>query len=117
VENCAQQSEDDCQSDGEAMKRLGAKPGAHPDRMLVTPESIEEAKKLVNVFTDTQLRLKGWGTFASRHEVLGSITEEYFELIDAIHHNDVYACEKELADIAVAAIFGIACIKQKSLDW
>jgi len=87
------------------------------NRKQVTQGSLAEAERLVRLNMETQLRLKGYGTFASRHEILGSVTEEYHELVDAVHRNDMFDCEKELADVAVAAIFGLACIKEKSLDW
>ena len=57
-----------------------------------------------------RLKEKGQGTFASTHECLGIITEEYDELKEAIQANDNDWTRKELADIAVGCIFGIACI-------
>ena len=48
-----------------------------------------------------------WDKIASSHEALGIITEEYYELIEAIKNNNDVATRSELIDIAVAAIFGI----------
>ena len=64
-----------------------------------------------------RLKEKGTGSFASRHEIQGSIAEEYDELLDALRENDMEQYKKELIDIAVGAIFGIACINSGSLDW
>lgn len=65
-----------------------------------------------------RLNEKGDGTFASIHEIHGVLQEEMYELEKAIHENlsDKEKIE-ELADIAVGAIFAIACIKTKSIDW
>ena len=60
---------------------------------------------------------KGDGTAASYHEVLGFITEEYMELIDAVRKNNVREIKSELIDIAVACVFGVACIDAGTMDW
>jgi NTP pyrophosphatase (non-canonical NTP hydrolase) len=67
-------------------------------------------------------RLKQYGnhSFASKHEILGLVTEEYHELVDAVKtERDEYLPEvrNELLDIAVACIFGVTCIDHKGLDW
>lgn len=66
---------------------------------------------------DETLQKKGFGTFASSHEVLGVITEEYHELVGAQKANDLQAIRHELYDIAVGCLFAIACIEQGELDW
>ncbi len=60
---------------------------------------------------------KGRGTFASQHEILGIIAEEYHEFVAAIHDDNVHGITSELEDIAVAAIFGLACIAENKMDW
>ena len=64
-----------------------------------------------------RLKEKGKGTLASKHEIVGIITEEYYEMIEATHLNNLFDFENELMDIAVGCIFGIACIKAGTLDW
>lgn len=44
-----------------------------------------------------------YGGFASTHEALGVITEEYDELREAIKENDMQAVMREALDIAAAA--------------
>ena len=56
---------------------------------------------------DRRLRKHGAGIYASHHETLGIIAEEYQELIEAITSNDPSEVRKELFDVAVAALFGI----------
>ena len=41
------------------------------------------------------------------HETLGKITEEYHELIEAIHRNHTEHTREELIDIAICALKGI----------
>ena len=60
---------------------------------------------------------KGTGAFVSRHEILGALTEEYNELIDAVHRGSIGDVERELADLAVGALFGIACVSAKKVQW
>lgn len=64
-----------------------------------------------------RLQEKGPRAFASTHEVLGIITEEFHELVDAVRSNDRPSVAGELMDIAVACIFGLACIKSDAMDW
>ncbi len=52
-----------------------------------------------------QMVLKGSTAFDSPHEGLGVITEEYHELIQAIHDNNSVATAKESLDLAVAAVW------------
>jgi len=60
---------------------------------------------------------KGDGTFSSKHEILGVITEEYYELVMAVHNESPQRITEELIDIAVGAIFAAACIDEQALDW
>jgi len=60
---------------------------------------------------------KGWGVFLSRHEVQGVITEEYNELIEAVHSGDLEKVEDELIDLAVACLIGISSIESNGMQW
>ena len=44
-----------------------------------------------------------YGPFASTHEGLGVLTEEYQELIEAIRSNDLKAVEREAIQVAAVA--------------
>jgi hypothetical protein len=50
----------------------------------------------------------GRHAYASKHEALGIITEEYQELINAITLNDDVLVLTELMDVAVAATWALA---------
>jgi len=76
-------------------------------------EAVEQCRsKLLST-----LQEKGVGTFASTHEILGTVTEEYYEAIDALRANNRMLFRDELFDIAVACIFGISCLDAGTVDW
>ena len=79
---------------------------------------IKTNNDIVNQSIDTaiselfrRLEEKGYGSFISYHETLGVVTEEYFELVDAVRSNDVEHIKDELMDLAVAVIFGHASLR------
>lgn len=62
----------------------------------------------------SRLDKKGWGAYASRHEILGIITEEFLELTEAIRSDTPEGYDhymKECMDMAVAGLFGYICMK------
>ncbi len=66
---------------------------------------------------DEQLRKKGRGTFVSIHEISGVLDEEVREFKDEIHTNKYDDIVKELEDIAVTCLWGIASINSGKVDW
>lgn len=98
------------------------------NRKPVNKDVIDNVFVLINTKLEMRLKQKGDGILLSSHELLGIITEEYNELIDAIHIKNIvgmmpeemYKYKKgevfeELADIAVACVFGMACLND--MDW
>jgi hypothetical protein len=84
------------------------------ERPDVPAAAVERALKYVTSELYRRLNEKGWGAFVSCHEIVGIIDEEFDELKEAVHDNvEVSAVLSELADIAVPAIFGIACLDEK----
>lgn len=65
---------------------------------------------------DLKLLKHGPHTCNSRHEILGVVAEEYHELVEAVHAKQPSEIEKELIDVAVAAIWGI-CSVREGLTW
>lgn len=53
---------------------------------------------------------RGWGSYASRHEILGILEEEHHELKEAVWKGDLDSVRAELIDYAVGAIWAIAGI-------
>lgn len=88
-------------------------------RKQLTKLQVKFAVAHLNQKLLARLKQKGWGTFASSHEALGIITEEMHELTDAVQHNATGNAHvrEELLDIAVAAVFAVACIDAGTLDW
>ena len=87
------------------------------NRPNIKKSSINNAIETLKDKIQHSLDEKGDGSFSSTHEILGIIQEEHHELIDAVRSNSQEDVAKELLDIAVGAILGMACIKQKSIDW
>lgn len=86
-------------------------------REQIKNEAIRHAIGTVRRSLDERLAQKGKGTFASIHEILGIITEEQLEFTEAVKSNNHNQVRKELIDIAVGCVFGIACIDSMTLDW
>jgi len=86
-------------------------------RVQVNQGSIEVAISVFKECLSERLAEKGYGTFASSHEILGVITEEYHELQHAVEANDKRQVRHELLDLAVGAIFGVACYDQETCEW
>lgn len=87
------------------------------NREQITQENIDKAVQDFKEMLEYRLNQKGYGTFASRHEILGVIDTEMIELNEAIEHKNISEVKHELLDVAVGAIFGVACINQSTLDW
>jgi NTP pyrophosphatase (non-canonical NTP hydrolase) len=86
-------------------------------RIRITPAARQEALDAISRTLEWRLDQKGPLSYTSSHEVLGIITEEYLELIDAVKANDRAAIIRELHDIGVAAIFGVASAEEGGFDW
>lgn len=86
-------------------------------QQIITADQIKQAFTVVQKKMQERLNQKGYGTFASLHEISGVITEEYFELIDDVRRESVIGTREELLDIAVDAIFGVACIQADAVEW
>lgn len=67
-------------------------------------------------------RVKQYGDhgFASIHEILGLISEEFREFEEEVHSDKSelrYKISSELLDIAVGCIWGYLSIAHKTIDW
>ena len=87
------------------------------NRVLVTEENINKAMDILKYHLERRLKEKGYGTFASTHEIYGIMQEEVDELKEAMRYNHPDEFMGELEDVGVVALFGIACIIQKDMDW
>jgi NTP pyrophosphatase (non-canonical NTP hydrolase) len=87
------------------------------NRPQITDDTIATANHLLQLQLKLQLEKKGGGTWVSSHEILGIITEEYYELIEAVKNNNEHRIKAELLDLGVAVLFAVACINNGKLDW
>lgn len=94
------------------------KPSDKKHRKQITKRQVRNA--VIETQTKLKRRLnneKGWGTWLSRHEILGFAEEERFELCQAVHSDSLEDVKEELLDLAVGCIFAVACINADTLDW
>lgn len=89
------------------------------ERIKISEEAILKAHTNTwNALKDA-LDEQGWGGFVSTHEVYGKLSEEMKEMLDAIHASKNFVSQNtrnELLDIALTAIFAIACIDEETMD-
>ena len=88
------------------------------NRKQITEVEVHAAIEVLAAKLKSRLAHRGWGTFTSKHEVLGVINEEVYELTEAVHEGnpDGYDICSELMDIAVGAVFGYASIKSGKVE-
>jgi len=86
-------------------------------RPSISEESRNEVLLQVQETMQRRLRQKGPGCFASSHEALGIVTEEYHELVAAVESNDPESIDEEMIDIAVAALLAVMSRKSGGMDW
>lgn len=91
--------------------------GQIASRKQITAEEIDIVLNVFQTRLSNRLQQKGRGTFASRHELKGIIDEEIEELHLAVRSESMERVFDELGDLAVGAVFGMACIAAKKLDW
>jgi hypothetical protein len=95
------------------------------ERVDITMDEVKNAERDTLDHVMGVLQKKGMGSFSSTHELWGVIRDEYREFEDAVHGGKGRPpafCGKEyviheLADLAAACIFGIACIRSGKMDW
>lgn len=108
----------------DAPRDVGVDRGTGKDESRVSdlrpPVSIVAVEKAVSVIVaamSSRLDEKGPGAWQSSHELLGVITEEFHELQHAVERNNHEDVAAECVDIAVAAIFALACAEAGELQW
>lgn len=86
-------------------------------RHQLTQEEFDHAIEAVTRKLEYRQKQKGMGTYASCHEALGVLEEEYDEYLDEVHDRNTEGQVKELIDIAVGCIWAIASINSGGQDW
>jgi NTP pyrophosphatase (non-canonical NTP hydrolase) len=83
----------------------------------IIAETTYESLTIIKDALFRKLNQKGNHAFVSTHEILGVVTEEYHEVIDAVKYNNKDKVRKELIDLAVACVHGISSIDNGKIDW
>ncbi len=87
-------------------------------RPQLTDKDIQSAFDELFVKANFRLKQKGYGSYASGHEILGIIEDELQEYRDEVHRKSSPEEKvQELLDIAYGAIFAIASIRTGGVDW
>jgi hypothetical protein len=86
-------------------------------RKPIKKEEVEKALDDLSKKILFRLEEKGDGTFSSTHEILGILEEEMVEFKESVKKNHEKDIRKELLDIAVGAVFAVACIDAGYMDW
>jgi NTP pyrophosphatase (non-canonical NTP hydrolase) len=82
-------------------------------RPEVSKEHILAGLEDITAKLTKRLVQKGYGSYASRHEILGILLEEMDEVVEAIrsdHEQGYVEFKKELLDVAIGALFGYICM-------
>lgn len=77
-----------------------------------TEPILQDIKTLIGVLIKSDE--KGPRAFTSPHEILGALTEEYYEVVKEVKDDiDNAAIIDELYDVAVIAVWGILSLKKQ----
>jgi len=88
------------------------------NRTQVSSDAVASGVDRLNAELIRRLHEKGFGTFASKHEIMGVMLEEWEEVKLAVGgHGTKDELVSELYDLAVAAVFGAVCIEYEFVDW
>jgi len=86
-------------------------------RPKITTDEVNRAIDALISSLFKQIEQYGTHSYSSKHEIQGLLKEEFDEINAAIHNGTSEELKEELLDIAVAAIYGYACIDAKKVDW
>lgn len=93
-------------------------------RLQVLQNEVDHAVQAAREHLNTVLQAKGLGTYASTHEVSGSLREEVDELYRSLkqfrkgpHPEADIQLKHDLLDVAVVCMFAHACLEAELLEW
>lgn len=88
-------------------------------RQQLTPTELMDAHR--DLWDELQIALSQHtpGVFASPHEALGCITEEFHEFVEAVRSNRTTEIVQEAMDLAILGLFTVACFdtRHHSAEW
>lgn len=81
-------------------------------RDRISDDYIASAITEVSQHLGQMVRDKGDAAFVSSHEILGKLAEEFQEYMEAVRQNNYNTIRKELIDIGVIVLFGLAGLNE-----
>lgn len=91
-------------------------PTAENPRIRVADETRSLAVQLLLANLQNRLNQHGDRSFAGKHEGLGTIAEEYHELVEAVRAHDPSHTVNEAIDVAVGCLWLVASLLEKHPD-
>lgn len=85
-------------------------------RIEIPAETRRMAWRLLEANLNRRLIKHGDASFAGKHEGLGTIAEEYHELVEAVRSNQPGAVVSEAIDVAVGCLWLAATLLEKHPD-
>ncbi len=76
-----------------------------------TKKNIDDIFVMLKVVLNSRIAKHGDEGYASTHEALGIITEEFWELVEAVRQDSIYEFSSECTDVAIAAIWALISIQ------
>ncbi len=86
-------------------------------RHQLTDNDVNTAYLAARSEINRRLKEKGRGILVTTHEILGVVTEEYHELVNAVTAADPTQVADELYDLAVACLVGAASMETGETQW
>lgn len=102
------------QNDRVRLRRAAA--DRYPIRPQPTETMVDATFREIRENLKRRLDQHGHDGFAGKAEGLGIITEEFWELVEAVRSDDIDLVSKESSDLAVGCAWMIATIKAKKND-
>ena len=81
-------------------------------RVPVQTATLQSALKRILDNLEKRIKQHGRMSFIGAHEVRGALDEEWAELLLAIHDNNKRQVQKEISDLAVGCLFGLASLME-----
>lgn len=87
------------------------------ERKKISDDAINIIMEKFKESLKDRINQKSSNGFASSHEIVGVINEEFAEFKTAVHDNNTIKQYNELFDILISAFWGIASMQEDTLDW
>lgn len=78
------------------------------ERKQLSDKALLHVLEVLTINVGKRLEKHGRGAFLSQHEALGVLTEEFWEVTDAVRGTDLAVIAEEYFDVAVTCVVAVA---------